>query len=73
MLSDQQKPIVVAVKFGFSDKTYDYYSRFAVEVGQKVIVETSRGEATVTVSEIKSSSQRADKFILRVAANGEAK
>lgn len=59
---------VVAVKFGRSEKTYDYFAPFQVVVGQKVVVETRRGgEAIVEVVEIKPESDRADKPILRVA------
>lgn len=60
---------IAAVKFGFSDKTYDYLvpDGLDVELGAKVIVETKRGEATVEVVEIKTESDRAEKFILRAA------
>lgn len=60
---------IAAVKFGFSDRTYDYLlpDDLDVEPGAKVIVETRRGEATVEVVEIKAESDRAEKFILRIA------
>ncbi|MET3648073.1 hypothetical protein [Phyllobacterium ifriqiyense] len=60
------KRMIVAVKFGFSDKTYDYFSDIPVEVGQKVYVETSRGEAKVEIVEIKDGSERAEKAVLRI-------
>ncbi|MEJ8571283.1 hypothetical protein [Microbaculum marinum] len=60
-------PRVAAVKFKWSDKTYDYFAPFPVEVGQKVIVETRRGETTVEIVEIKNGSDRAEKFLLRIA------
>ncbi|MBZ3691027.1 hypothetical protein [Phyllobacterium calauticae] len=60
------KRLIVAVKFGFSDKTYDYFSDIPVEVGQTVYVETSRGEAKVQIMEIKDASDRAEKSVLRI-------
>lgn len=70
MLPDQT---IVAVKFGFSDKTYDYFAAFPVEVGQRVVVPTKRGEATVEVVEIKTEGGRAEKAILRIAEPKEPK
>ncbi|MBB3234394.1 hypothetical protein [Phyllobacterium endophyticum] len=58
--------LIVAVKFGFSDKTYDFFSDIPVEVGQRVYVETSRGETKATVTEIKSKSDRAERSVLRI-------
>lgn len=58
---------IVAVKFGFSDKTYDYFTDIPVEVGQVVYVETSRGEAKVTIVEFKDASDRAERSVLRIA------
>ncbi len=63
-------PIIVAVQFAFGGKTYDYYSRVPVEVGQTVIVKTSRGEAAVTVAAIKKSSPLAQQFIVRAVEAG---
>jgi hypothetical protein len=57
---------IVAVKFGFSDKTYDYFADFPVEVGQKVYVPTKRGEAKVEIMAIKTESERAELAILRI-------
>ena len=59
--------MIVAVCFPGSDKTYDYYTHFPLGIGDEVIVATSRGEATVTVAEIKMHSDRAEKFVLRMA------
>ena len=56
-----------AVRFDGSDKTYDYFAPISVEVGDRVVVETRRGEAVVTVAEIKDRSERAEKSILRMA------
>ena len=57
---------VVAVKFGFSDRTYDYFADFHVEVGQRVYVPTKRGEAKVEIMAIKTESDMAEKAILRL-------
>jgi hypothetical protein len=67
-MADQQEAprTVVAVKFGFSDKTYDYFADFPVEVGQKVVVPTKRGEAKVEIMAIKTESERAEMAILRI-------
>jgi hypothetical protein len=59
--------MIVAVKFGFSDKTYDFFSDIPVEVGQTAYVETSRGEAKVKIVEIKTESDRAERSVLRIA------
>lgn len=64
---------VAAVKFKWQKdgdaKTYDYYVPEGLELkpGDKVIVETKRGETTVEVVEIKAESELADKAILRIA------
>jgi hypothetical protein len=57
---------IVAVKFGFSDKTYDFFSDIPVEVGQRIYVETSRGETKATIVEIKKESDRAERSVLRI-------
>lgn len=59
--------IIVAVRFPGSDRSYDYFSPFPVAVGQSVIVETRRGEATVQVVEIKTHSDVASAEIKRIA------
>lgn len=64
---------VAAVKFkwqkGDDRKTYDYLIPHGLELapGDKVVVETKRGETEVEVVEIKTSSERAEKEILRRA------
>ncbi len=60
---------IVAVKFGFSDKTYDYFADFPVEIGQNVYVETKRGEGKATIVEIKTESDRAEKSVLRFVSD----
>jgi primosomal protein N' len=61
---------VAAVMFKWQKdgKTYDYFipADLKVSVGDKVVVETSRGEATVEVMAIKSDSDLAQKKILRL-------
>jgi hypothetical protein len=64
---------VAAVKFkwqkGDDQKTYDYLIPHWLElaVGDKVMVETKRGETEVEVVEIKAESEMASKLILRRA------
>ena len=60
--------MIVAVKFGFSDKTYDFFSDIPVEIGQKVYVETSRGETKATIVAIKAESDLAERSVLRFVA-----
>lgn len=70
---------VAAVKFKWQkdEKTYDYFipEGLTVNVGDKVVVETARGETNVEVMAIKPASDMAQKKILRVvepeAAKGE--
>jgi primosomal protein N' len=61
---------VAAVKFKWQkdEKTYDYFipKGMTVNVGDKVIVETTRGETTVEVMAIKPESEMAQKKIVRV-------
>ncbi|PBB96697.1 hypothetical protein [Mesorhizobium sp. WSM3862] len=48
---------IVAVKFGESDKTYDYFAgAFDVAVGARVMVPMRGRETSVTVAEIKDHS-----------------
>lgn len=70
--------LVAAVKFKWQkdEKTYDYFipTELTVNVGDKVVVETARGETTVEVMAIKPESEMAQKTIVRVAepeAEGE--
>jgi primosomal protein N' len=62
--------LVAAVKFKWQkdDKTYDYLipAELTVNVGDKVVVETMRGETKVEVVEIKFESDKAQKKIVRV-------
>lgn len=67
--------LVAAVKFKWQkdDKTYDYFVPAGLDVapGDKVIVETKRGETEVVVAAIKDNSDMAEKSILRQAAPAE--
>ncbi|MHC2298190.1 primosomal protein N' family DNA-binding protein [Rhizobium mongolense] len=64
---------LAAIKFKWQKegdaKTYDYFVPHGLELapGDKVIVETKRGEAEVEVVEIKTESEMAEKTILRRA------
>ncbi len=61
---------VAAIQFRWQKdgKTYDYFipEGMTVNVGDKVVVETTRGETTVEVVEIKAGSDKAQKKVLRV-------
>ena len=50
---------VISVLFDGSTRAYDYLADFDVRVGDRVIVDTRRGEAEVEVIEIKAASDRA--------------
>lgn len=60
---------VAAVKFKWQkdEKTYDYFIPIGldIKVGDKVVVETKRGETDVEVMAIKTESEMAEKQILR--------
>lgn len=58
---------VVSVLFSNSQNRYDYLCPFDVKVGDNVIVETRRGEATVVVAEVKDHSDRATVEVKRLA------
>lgn len=61
--------LVAAVKFKWEkgDRAYDYFIPVGldIKVGDKVMVETKRGEAEVEVVLIKAASDVAEKSILR--------
>ncbi len=65
--------LVAAVRFkwqkGEDTKTYDYFIPAGLELapGEKVFVETKRGETEVEVVEIKTESDKAEKTIIRRA------
>lgn len=59
---------VAAVRFDGSDRTYDYIAPFPVHPGMRVVVETRRGEAVVTVVEVKDHSERATSSLIRPEA-----
>ncbi len=70
--------LVAVIKFKWQkdEKTYDYFIPvgLTVNVGDKVVVETARGETTVEVVAIKAESEMAQKKIVRVVepeAEGE--
>jgi primosomal protein N' len=57
----------VAVKFGESDRTYDYLSGgFDVAAGQRVMVPMRGREISVEVVEVKDSSEVAKVAIVRI-------
>lgn len=68
-----QPRLVAAVRFkwqkGEDTKTYDYFVPAGLELapGDKVMVETKRGETEVEVVEIKAESDKAEKTIIRRA------
>jgi len=63
--------LVAAVRFKWQkdEKTYDYFVPHGMELkaGDKVVVETRRGETEVTIFEIKTESDMAEKEVLRLA------
>ena len=63
-MTDQK---IVAVKFGESDKTYDYFAgAFDVAVGQRVMIPMRGREVSVQVAEVKTHSELAKVEILRL-------
>lgn len=62
--------VIASVKFKWQkdEKTYDYFvpADMNVSTGDKVIVETKRGESEVEVMAIKLGSDMAQKSIVRV-------
>lgn len=69
-MSEATSLTVAAVKFKWQkdDKTYDYLvpPHLTVNVGDRVYVETKRGETKVEVMEIKTESEKASASILRL-------
>ena len=62
-MTDQK---IVAVKFGESDKTYDFFAgAFDVAVGQRVMVPMRGREVSVMVAEIKDHSDLAKVAVIR--------
>lgn len=65
--------LVAAVRFkwqkGEDTKTYDYFVPAGLELapGDRVVVETKRGETEVEVVEVKAASDKAEKTIIRRA------
>lgn len=57
----------VAVLFGGSHHKYHYFCDFDVKVGDNVIVDTKRGEATVIVVEVMGESAAATAHVKRMA------
>ncbi|MFL5015439.1 hypothetical protein ACC808_10745 [Rhizobium ruizarguesonis] len=70
MMTEATSLTVAAIMFKWQKdgKTYDYFipEGMTVNVGDKVVVATARGETTVEVMEIKAESDMAQKKILRV-------
>ena len=63
-MTDQK---IVAVKFGESDKTYDYFAgAFDVAVGQRVMIPMRGREVSVQVAEVKDHSDAAKVTITRL-------
>ncbi len=63
MTETEEAPLIVACKFKWSERTYDYLARFDVKPGDKVLVDGRNGEVVVEVVEIKNESEMAEKFI----------
>lgn len=70
MMTEATALLVAAIKFKWQkdEKTYDYFipAGTTINVGDKVVVETARGETTVEVMAIKAESEMAQKKIVRV-------
>lgn len=78
MMTEASSLTVAAIMFKWQKdgKTYDYFipEGMTVNVGDKVVVATARGETTVEVMETKTESEMAQKKILRIVepeAEGE--
>lgn len=70
-MTETQALRIAAVKFKWQkdEKTYDYFVPAELELspGDKVIVETKRGETEVEIVALKDQSDKAEKPILRRA------
>ncbi len=70
MMTEATPLAVAAIRFRWQkdDKTYDYFipKDLTVKVGDKVVVETAGRETSVEVVEIKASSDKAQKNIVRI-------
>jgi len=63
---------VVSVLFSGSPNRYDYFCQDdAVRVGDEVVVETRRGDATVVVAAVKDQSDKATAYVKRVVGRPE--
>ena len=63
-MTDQK---IVAVKFGESDRLYDYFAgAFDVSVGQRVMIPMRGREVSVQVAEVKTHSDAAKVTITRL-------
>jgi hypothetical protein len=67
-MSDLPKRVAVTVLFSGSHVGYDYWCDFPVKVGDNVIVATKRGEATVVVTAVKPTSERAQASVKGIVA-----
>jgi len=69
LLTQARTAAAVKFKWQKDEKTYDYWvpEGFEVRPGDKVVVETKRGETVVEVVAIKADSEMAEKSILRIA------
>ena len=57
--------MIASVQFPGSSRSYDYIAPFPVHIGQKVIVNTKRGETVVEVVGIKEKSDAATASLVR--------
>lgn len=60
--------MIASVQFPGSSRAYDYIAPFPVHIGQKVVVNTKRGEAVVEVVGIKEKSESATASLVRPEA-----
>ena len=60
--------MIATVQFPGSPRTYDYIAPFPVHIGQRVVVNTKRGEAIVEVVGVKQKSDAATASLVRPEA-----